>query len=211
MENNEAATSESREQHWNNIFNTRDYTQVFWHQESPSVSFDFINEHAKIDSSIIDIGCGASFLVEKLIEKGYKDINLLDTSRVSLDIVKKRLGENANIPNCICADITNFKSDKKFDIWHDRAVLHFLLIKEDREKYFKALSDSINSDGVAIISTFATGGDISCAGLPIMQYDYKIMEEELPPELKIVKYNEFLHKTPKDTSQEYCSFVIKKA
>lgn len=202
--------TQETKKYWDKIFNTRDYTQVFWHQESPDISLELISTYSKTDSSIIDIGCGASFLVENLIAQGYTDISLLDTSEVSLEIVKTRLANNSNIPKYINSDITNFKSDKKFDIWHDRAVFHFLLLKDDREKYFKALSDTLKSDGVALISTFRIGGDISCAGLPIVQYDENKMMNELPSGLKIVKYSEFLHKTPKDTFQDYCSFIIKK-
>ena len=196
--------------YWNNIFNTRDYTQVFWHQESPDISLELIDAYAKEDSSVLDVGCGTSFLIENLIDRGYRDISLLDASEISLDIVKTRLAQNSSIPKYINSDITNFKSDKKFDIWHDRAVFHFLLLKDDREKYFEALSNTLKPDGTALISTFRVGGDISCAGLPIVQYDENKMLKELPDGLKIVKYNEFLHKTPKDTFQDYCSFIIKK-
>ena len=205
-------SSQTRQKHWDNLFDTRDYTKVFWHQKSPDISLELINTYAKTtNDSIIDVGCGASFLVERLIEQSYTDINLLDTSKISLDIVKTRLKNNSNVPKYINSDITNFKSDKKFDIWHDRAVFHFLLIKEDREKYFEVLKDTLKSDGVAIISTFATGGDNQCAGLPVIQYDDKKMKAELANGLELIEYNEFLHKTPKNTSQKYCSFVIKKA
>lgn len=196
--------------YWDNIFNTRDYTQVFWHQESPDISLGLIDIYAKKESSILDVGCGTSFLVENLIKQGYTDISLLDASEVSLNIVKTRLENDSNIPKYICSDITNFKNNKKFDIWHDRAVFHFLLLEDDREKYFKVLQDTLKLDGTALISTFRVGGDISCAGLPIVQYDEIKMMSELPAGLKIVKYNEFLHKTPKNTFQDYCSFIIKK-
>ena len=204
-------TSKTSQELWDNLFDTRDYTKVFWHQKSPDISLELINSHTKSkDDSILDVGCGASFLVEKLIEQEYVDINLLDISKVSLDIVKKRLANDSNIPTYINSDITNFKSDKKFDIWHDRAVFHFLLLKDDRDKYFEVLKAVLKPDGFALISTFTNGGDNQCAGLSVLQYNDKKMIDELPIGLELVEYNEFIHKTPKETSQKYCSFVIKK-
>ncbi|MEE8589269.1 MAG: methyltransferase domain-containing protein, partial [Sulfurimonadaceae bacterium] len=121
--------AKARQSHWDNIFKTKDYTQVLWHQNSPTISLDLIQSHSNKDDAIIDVGCGASFLVDKLIDKGYKNITLLDTSIASLDIVKKRLANNADIPTYICSDIMHFSPSQKFNIWHDRAVFHFLLLK----------------------------------------------------------------------------------
>ena len=144
------------------------------------MSLELINKYACKDDEIIDVGCGASLLVDNLIEQEYKNITLLDTSNTSLDIVKKRVANNASIPTYICSDVLDFKSDKQFNIWHDRAVFHFLLNKKDREKYFEILQNSLASDGTAIISTFAIGSDKQCAGLDIVQYDYEKMLQELP-------------------------------
>lgn len=161
-----------RKTHWDNIFKTKDYTQVLWHENSPKISLGLIEKYVENkESRIIDVGCGVSFLADKLIKNGYKNITLLDISVTSLDIVKKRLGVNEDIPKYICQDILNFNSLDEFDIWHDRAVFHFLLLKRERIKYFERLKESLKSGTVAIINTFCTGGETQCAGLETMQYD----------------------------------------
>ena len=201
-------TDIKRKEHWDAIFKSADYKQVLWHQKSPKESLSFIQKHSSLDANILDVGCGASFLVDNLLQEEYKNITLLDTSKTSLDIVKNRIKSDSI--TFICDDILNFKANKKFDIWHDRAVFHFLLTQKERESYFKVLKKSLKPNGIAIISTFRTNGQTSCAGLDIVQYDEKKMLSELPLELKLLEFNEFLHITPKNTTQKYISFVIKK-
>ncbi|WP_415396115.1 class I SAM-dependent methyltransferase [Sulfurimonas sp. CS5] len=197
-----------REKHWDNIFQKLDYTQVLWHQSSPQKSVELIKKYAKNDANIIDIGCGASYLVDTLLNDGYKDITLLDTAKTSLDIVHSRIN-NDNV-QFICKDILNFKTDKKFDIWHDRAVFHFLLSKKEREEYFKVLNNSLKAKGVAIVSTFKVDGPIQCAGLDIVQYNHKKMSGELPSNLILIQSEDYEHITPKESTQEYIYFVIQK-
>ena len=197
-----------RNTHWENIFQTKDYTQVLWHQNSPKKSLDLIRSFASSDAAIIDAGCGASFIVDNLLELGYSDITLLDTSKNSLEIVKNRV-QNEHV-KYICSDILNLKSQKKFDFWHDRAVFHFLVSKKERQRYFEVLSDSLKENATAIISTFRVGGEIQCAGLDIVAYNYKKMLEELPKNLELIESEEYTHVTPKESEQKYIYFVIKK-
>ena len=199
---------ELREKHWDGVFNTTDYTQVLWHQNSPDKSMELINKYAKKDDFIIDAGCGASYLVDTLLEDGYKNITILDTSKKSLEIVKNRLTDD-NV-TYVCDDILNFTAKHKFDIWHDRAVFHFLTTRKERIKYFEVLTNSLKKEAIAIISTFRVDGPISCAGLNIVQYDYKKMLAELPKELELIESEEYLHITPKQSEQKYIYFVIKK-
>lgn len=197
-----------REKHWNNIFQKLDYTQVLWHQSSPQKSVELIKKHAKNDVNIIDVGCGASYLVDTLLNDGYKNITLLDTSKTSLDIINSRI--NNNKVKFICKDILNFETDKKFDIWHDRAVFHFLLSKKEREEYFKVLDNSLKTKGVAIVSTFKVDGPIQCAGLDIVQYNHQKMSGELPSNLTLIQSEDYEHITPKESTQEYIYFIIQK-
>ncbi|PHS56917.1 MAG: methyltransferase type 11 [Sulfurimonas sp.] len=199
-----------REMHWDNIFKTKDYTQVLWHQNSPIQFLDLINIYANKEDKIIDVGCGTSLIVDNLLKNGYKDIILLDTSKISLEIVKKRVLKNQNLVSFICLDVLNFKSAQRFNIWHDRAVFHFLLQKQEREKYFEVLNDSLISNGYAVISTFLIGSQTECAGLKIVQYDYDKMLKELPSSLKLVSSDEYTHITPKNSEQKYIYFIIKK-
>ncbi len=202
--------AKARQSHWENIFATKDYTQVLWHQNSPTVSLDLITRYSQPEDAIIDVGCGASFLVDNLIDKGYSNITLLDTSKRSLDIVKERLGEKAVIPTYVCSDIMHFAPSQQFKIWHDRAVFHFLLLADERATYFAKVMQSLTAGSVALISTFRVGGQTQCAGLDIVQYDHNKMLQELPKGLELVAYEEFTHITPAESEQAYSSFVIKK-
>lgn len=200
----------TRQLHWDTIFETKDYTQVLWHQNSPTISLELIKSYASENDSIMDVGCGASLLVDNLIDNGYKNITLLDTSKISLDIVKKRLGAKSEMIKYICSDIMHFQSTQKFNIWHDRAVFHFLLLKKERERYFEVLQECLTSDAIAIINTFAVGGQTECAGLKIVQYDYAKMLQELPSGLELIGHVDFIHITPKSSEQQYSSFALKK-
>ena len=199
---------EIREKHWDTIFQNSDYKKVLWHQKSPQKSLELIKKYARSDASIIDAGCGASFLVDKLLEEGYKNITLLDTSKTSLDIVKYRV--SCESLEFVCSDILNFSPFKKYDIWHDRAVFHFLLTKKERQNYFEVMLGSLKEGAKAIISTFRTDGPIQCAGLNIVQYNHEKMLAELPKGLKLIESEEYLHITPKESEQEYIYFVIEK-
>jgi len=201
-------SSELREKHWDSIFQNADYTQVLWHQSSPQKSIDTIKRYVKSDANIIDVGCGASFLVDNLLQDGYENVTLVDTSKTSLEIVKSRI--NNKKVQFICDDILNLKIDNNFDIWHDRAVFHFLLTKKERQKYFEILLKSLKKGAKAIISTFRVDGPIQCAGLDIVQYSHQKMLKELPLELSLIESEEYSHITPKDTTQEYIYFVIQK-
>ena len=202
------AADEKRKEHWDGIFQSADYTQVLWHQHIPQESLSIIKRYAPSDANILDAGCGASFLVDNLLEEGYKNITLLDTSKTSLDIVKKRIDSDSI--EFVCDDILNFKRDTKFDIWHDRAMFHFLLTTKERESYFKNVQNSLRDNGLAIISTFTTDGEIKCAGLDTIQYDAKKMLSELPSGLRLVESKQFLHNTPKNSTQKYIVFIIEK-
>ena len=195
-------------EHWEDIYQSIDYTQVFWHQKTPDKSLEFIQKYISKMSFIIDVGCGASFLVDELLVKNYKFITILDTSKTSLEIVDKRIS-NQNV-TFICDDILNFETKNKFDLWHDRAVFHFLLSKDEREKYFEVLNSSLKSGGKAIISTFRVGGPNKCAGLGVIQYSFKKMLDELPSNFKIIESEDYMHITPKQGRQEYIYFVVEK-
>ncbi|MDM5264404.1 methyltransferase domain-containing protein [Sulfurovum sp. XTW-4] len=197
-----------RENHWDGLFQNTDYTQVLWHQSSPQKSVELIEKYVKDEANIIDIGSGASYLVDHLLQNGYKNITLLDTSKTALEIVRSRI-KNENV-QLICSDILHFKNDKRYDLWHDRAAFHFLLSKKEREQYFKVLENSLEPKGIAVISTFKVNGPIQCAGLDIVQYNHQKMLEELPSDLTLIESEEFTHVTPKETTQEYIYFVIQK-
>ena len=192
-------------QHWQNVYTNKPADQVSWFEHSPDVSLDYIaktriNKH----QAIIDVGAGASRLVDGLIELGYNDITCMDISQQALNISRQRLGNKSPVVNWLSADVTRLDIDKRFDVWHDRAVFHFLTEPADRENYIKALHKHVKKEGQIILATFAPGGPQKCSGLDIVQYDPDSLAKELGNGLELQRSSFHTHKTPWDSAQKFC-------
>ena len=200
-----------RKEHWENIYKTKNYKQVGWYQESPDISLELLSKiNSQSTQSIIDVGCGASVLVDKLIQQGYKNITLLDLSEEALSSIKTRLEDKGDIPHYLSKDITkNIEFNNAFDIWHDRAVFHFLTNAKDRKAYMTNLNQSLSSSGYAIIGTFSLNGPNKCSGLDVVQYDENKIKLELPETLELLESTISTHIMPSGTEQEYMYFIIK--
>ncbi|MCU7800409.1 MAG: class I SAM-dependent methyltransferase [gamma proteobacterium symbiont of Lucinoma myriamae] len=199
-----------RKDHWETIYKTKDHKKVGWYQESPDTSLNLLSKiHYHPEQSIIDVGCGSSLLADSLVKQGFKDITLVDLSSEALSSIKNRLGDKAEIPRYLCRDITKTSFNKTFDIWHDRAVFHFLTDAQDRAHYMTNLANSLSKNGRAIIGTFSLNGPNSCSELDIVQYDEEKMSAELNNNLEI-EYTEInIHVTPNGGEQEYIYFILK--
>jgi predicted TPR repeat methyltransferase len=196
-------------QHWENIYNTKKIDGVSWYQEVPEDSLKMIQKVSKNNQDkIIDIGCGKGFLADNLLRLGYSNISLLDISKNALDEVKARLGFNK--VNYIDSNILDFKSNKKFDIWHDRAVFHFLTNDHEKKAYRKIVSDSIINKGYLIIAAFSEDGPLKCSGLEITRYSLDELKEFYKNDFEFVKGYKTMHKTPFDTNQSFNFSVFKK-
>ena len=202
--------SEPKE-HWENIYKTKNHKQVGWYQESPDISLELLSKiNSQPTQSIIDVGCGASVLVDKLIQQGYKNVTLLDLSEEALSSIKTRLADKGDIPHYLSKDITkNIEFNNSFDIWHDRAVFHFLTNAKDREAYMANLNQSLSPSGHAIIGTFSLNGPNKCSGLDVVQYDENKIKLELPVTLELLESTISTHIMPSGTEQEYMYFIIK--
>jgi len=201
----------SKRDHWENIYKTRDHQQVGWYQNTPQISLALLSQIKAVPSqSIIDVGCGASTLVDHLIELGYRELVLVDLSNEALLAIKNRLEEHGDKPTYLCADITQAEFTKPFDIWHDRAVFHFLTEDNDRTNYMTTLAKSLKTSGRAIMGTFSFNGPTTCSGLPIVQYDEDKMRAELvKAELELIDSVTDIHTMPNGSEQEYLYFIIK--
>ncbi|MCF8272767.1 MAG: class I SAM-dependent methyltransferase [Flavobacteriaceae bacterium] len=197
----------NRKKHWETVYETKNPDQVSWTQEIPKTSLDFIHSFKlKKTAKIIDVGGGDSKLVDYLLDEGFENVSVLDISSKSLEKAKKRLGDKANKVNWIVSDITEFKPNITFDVWHDRATFHFLTTSKQIETYLKIARQSVT--GFMTIGTFSENGPKKCSGLEIKQYN----EEELTTELKN-GFNKIRcvtedHITPFNTTQNFlfCSF-----
>lgn len=196
-----------RKKHWETVYENKTPDQVSWTQEVPRTSLDFINSFGLPKTAkIIDIGGGDSKLVDCLLNDGYENITVLDISEKALERAKKRLGDDAKKVSWIVSDITAFKPDTSFDIWHDRAAFHFLTAPEQISKY-KAIAGKWVS-GFLAIGTFSKDGPKKCSGLDISQYSEESLSEVFSNDFKIIDCLTEDHSTPFDTTQNFlfCSF-----
>ena len=198
-------------EHWKNVYQNKSAEEVSWYQRVPTVSLAIIHDVGlQKNQGIIDVGGGASTLVDCLLQAGFEDISVLDLSPQALEIAKQRLGKRAEEVDWLAEDITQFSPKKKVDFWHDRAVFHFLTQSEDRAKYKKILASSVISGGYIMIAVFSIGGPEQCSGLDIVQYDADKIKEELGGEFQLIDERVEQHQTPSGNAQLFCYFVFRK-
>ena len=195
--------------HWENIYQKKEIDGVSWYQKVPIESLQLIKKYSISNSDkIIDIGCGKSFLADNLLELNYTDISLVDISSNALKEVKDRL-QNKSL-NFIETDILNFNSNDKYDIWHDRAVFHFITDNKGIEKYISLCNKYINNHGILIIGAFAEDGPLKCSGLEIKRYSVDQISVLFKETFELVESFKMLHKTPFDTEQSFSFCVLRK-
>lgn len=195
--------------HWENIYDTKRPNEVSWTQEIPQTTLDFIHGFDLDKSaSIIDVGGGDSKLVDYLLDAGFENITVLDISSHALDKAKKRLGVRAEIIKWVVADITTYKTDNKFDVWHDRAAFHFMVTEEQIEDYLTIAKNAIKPNGYITIGTFSENGPKKCSGLDIKQYSDVSLQALLNQRFTKLKCVIEDHTTPFSTTQNFlfCSF-----
>ncbi|MGD8312980.1 MAG: class I SAM-dependent methyltransferase, partial [Gammaproteobacteria bacterium] len=163
---------------------------------------------ARSEASIIDVGGGASTLVDHLLTAGYTNVTVLDIARKAIEQAKARLGDLANKVTWHEGDITTYTPERQYDIWHDRAVFHFLVDGEDRARYLATLDSALKPDGHAIIATFSENGPSQCDGLEVVRYSPETLSRELAPLLRLVETLVEEHQTPAGGVQQfvYCRF-----
>jgi len=200
---------ETRKEHWDKIYSTKQPSQVSWTQENPKISLDFIHSfNLPKQASIIDVGGGDSKLVDKLIDEGYEDITVLDISGQALERAKERLGDRAKKVNWVVADITEFKTEKTFDLWHDRATFHFMTTIDQINEYLMRAKRALKDNGFLTIGTFSENGPTQCSGLETRQYSEMALQNQLKNGFKKIKCIVEDHRTPFNTLQNFlfCSF-----
>jgi SAM-dependent methyltransferase len=191
-------------EHWQNVYAAKTPEEVSWHQQTPRLSLELIaRASGGSEASVIDIGGGASTLVDHLLKAGYRDITVLDIADAALDHARARLGADAARVNWIVADITARKPSRRFDIWHDRAALHFLTAPAAQHAYAEALRTALKPGGAAIIGGFAPGGRTKCSGLDVVQHDAESLSALLGEEFALIDAVDDLHMTPSGAEQPF--------
>ena len=197
-------------EHWEVIYKTKKPDEVSWYQEKPKTSLNLIVEIG-LDkgAKIIDVGAGDSKLVDNLLDLGFRNITVLDVSLTALNRAKKRLGDRANEVKWIVSDLREFETNDRYDIWHDRAVLHFLTKEDDIKKYGEVVRKLLKPNGYLIISTFSENGPKKCSGLDIKQYSENSMKK-LFSDFEHIKSFEEEHTTPWNASQIFLYSIFRK-
>jgi SAM-dependent methyltransferase len=194
-----------RKQHWEKIYSTRAPDSVSWFQEHAALSVRLIH-HTGLgkNAAIIDVGGGASRLVDDLVAEGYTDLTVLDLSSSAIAVAKQRLGRNADAVHWMEGDITRAEFPvHRFDIWHDRAVFHFLTDPADRRAYVEQVMKAVRPGGHVIVATFAEDGPDSCSGLPVMKYKPEALHDEFGDSFLLVEHEKESHHTPAGAVQQF--------
>ena len=193
-----------RQTHWQNVYTSKGEKEVSWFQHRPAISLEFIAA-AKVqpDAAIIDIGGGASRLVDALLDEGYSNLTVLDLSEAALASSRERIGPRAAAVKWVAADVTTWQPSGQYDLRHDRAAFHFLTEETDRQAYVSRLTIALRSGGQAIIGTFALDGPERCSGLEVVRYSPSSMHAQFGPSFLPLDSVREEHHTPGGTIQSF--------
>jgi len=195
--------------HWENVYSTKGEAEVSWFQEVPKPSLDLLAlVGATGDPAIIDIGGGASRLVDALLAIGFKDISVLDLSAEALNVAHARLGDTGNRVKWIVADATEWEPPQQYDLWHDRAAFHFLNGEQQQRAYIARMKRSLRIGGHIIMGTFALDGPEKCSGLPVTRHSAESLASLLGADFALVDARNHQHATPSGAVQrfQFCTF-----
>ena len=200
------------QEHWEKVYATNAPTEVGWFRPHLETSIALIERAAgRRSASIIDVGGGTSSLVDDLIGQGYRNITVLDISQAAIDLAKKRLGAESESVQWLRADVTRASLPaSSYDLWHDRAVFHFLTRPEQRLAYVRNVASTVKPGGHVIVSTFGPEGPQRCSGLDVMRYDAQSLHEEFGPRFRLGESSKELHHTPFGTTKQflYCCCTL---
>lgn len=196
--------------HWDGVFETKADDEVSWFQAQPTVSLRLLETWVSPAGSLIDIGAGASTLVDGLLDAGWSDVTLLDVSAAALAKVRDRLDGRASSVEFVAADVRTWSPERTYDAWHDRAVFHFLVDPADRDRYVSMATAGVAPGGVVVLATFAADGPTSCSGLPTSRYDTEELVGVFGPAWALEHAEREEHTTPFGTIQAFTWVVLRR-
>jgi SAM-dependent methyltransferase len=197
-------SSVERQTHWESVYTTKGEKEVSWFEDNPTISLDLIRSTGvSTSASIIDIGGGASRLVDALVNEGFAAVTVLDLSKNALATAKTRLGSPGEKVQWVVADVTTWEPFETYDVWHDRAAFHFLTEPRDRAAYAERVSRVVRRSGHVIIGTFAPDGPERCSGLQVVRHDAASLSEMLGSEFALTENRPHVHQTPWGATQRF--------
>lgn len=192
-----------RQTHWQTIYTTKSETQLSWYEDTPALSLTLLAKAGLTPAmSVIDIGGGASRLVDALVASGQAHVAVLDLSAAALETAKARLSDVARV-EWIVSDVTAWKPQRQYDLWHDRAAFHFLTAPADQQLYVGVLKDALKDGGKAVIGTFAPDGPEKCSGLAVARHDAESLQAVLGDAFRLVATRRHEHTTPWGSVQKF--------
>src|SRR5579871_112996 len=193
------------EAHWDAVFQSKAADAVSWYRPHLEISLDLIRRHApQASASIIDVGAGESTLVDDLLGAGYRQLTVLDVSKTDIEATKSRLGAAAAAVRWIAGNVTEVPLPAQaYDVWHDRAVFHFLVDRAQRAAYVRAVLQSVRPGGHVIVSTFGPEGPEKCSGLQVMRYDVETLHDEFGRRFRVEESTKEVHRTPWGAAQQF--------
>jgi hypothetical protein len=193
-----------RRAHWEDVYRRKGDLELSWFQERPDDSLQLIHEsHVPITAPVIDIGGGTSRLVDGLLALGFSDLTVLDIAANALEQAIVRVGERSSQLQWLAADVTDWIPQRRYRLWHDRAVFHFLTDAAEREAYRRNLEAGLMPEGIAIIASFALEGPERCSGLPVMRYSPDSLAAELGARFQLLDSRSIEHTTPAGRVQRF--------
>ncbi len=201
------------QEHWERVYGTKAPDQVSWFCPHLETSLRLIEQAltGSLDDAIADVGGGASTLVDDLLDRGYRNLTVLDISQGAIDVARKRLSERGEAVRWIRADVTQATFPlHSYDLWHDRAVFHFLTKPEDRDAYVRNVVTAVKPGGHVIVSTFGPEGPLKCSGLEVVRYDADSLRQQFGASFRLVESRKEIHETPFGTTQQfvYCYCTV---
>jgi 2-polyprenyl-3-methyl-5-hydroxy-6-metoxy-1,4-benzoquinol methylase len=192
--------------HWEKVYRTKPVDKVSWFQEHADLSLEMIRRTglAPETARVIDVGAGASVLADDLLDAGYRHFTVLDIAESALAVSKTRLGERAGLVDWKVGDVTTVAlPESGYDIWHDRAVFHFLTREEDRRRYVEQVWNAVRPGGFVIVATFGPNGPLQCSDLDVCRYAPEALHGEFGPGYELIDHRTEHHATPAGKEQEF--------
>ena len=197
--------------HWDTFYETRNHTDVSWYQSQPTKSLELIESTGvSSDAALIDMGGGASTLVDHLVDRRFSDLTVLDISPLGMRQAQDRLGSRAGQVSWVVADIRNFEPQREYSLWHDRALLHFLTARPDRDHYISALKRALVRGGYLVLATFGPDGPLKCSGLEVRRYSVETTRQLLGAGFDLCSQELCEHETPTGETQQLLYTVWKR-
>ena len=201
---NSQRMSEERARHWDDAYTGRGVHGVSWYQDAPRVSLELIEALgiAPVDA-VIDVGGGASQLADHLLDRGFADVSVLDVSAAALAEAQRRFGGSAASVRWLEEDVLLWRPERRYALWHDRALFHFLVTSEERDTYLQTLRSAIQVDGCVVLATFAPEAPEFCSGLPVVRYSVEELAAVLGSRFELLDARREEHITPRGVTQQF--------